>query len=182
MLTLFRLHTHILLIRLGFQRHILLCLLRCFVLHPGTLARDARVLTCHARLWQLLAVWRVLQYGLIAQLVRLLLALAMTIACRLTHRLILRVAIHSLPDLRPRMAVHWASRVMGLRRCDRGGRIGLWRIVDGGVRSLHSGGCGHRLWLFLTHCQSGGVWGLQGQLTSWIVRSSCTMLTTWARV
>ena len=84
---------------------------------------------------------------------RLLLALAMTIACGLTHRLVLRVPVHSLPNLRPGMAVHWASRVMGLRRCNRGGRIGLWRVVDGGVWALHSGGCGHRLWLFYTPCQ-----------------------------
>lgn len=182
MLSLLRLHSHILLVRFGFQWHILLCLLGCFVLHPGALARNAWVLTCDARLWQLLAVWRILQYWLIAQLMRLLLALAMTIACGLAHWLVLRVAVHSLAYLRPRMAIHWTSRVMGLGRGDRGGRIGLWRVVDGGVWALHSGGCGHRLWLFLTQCQTVVRDGAVGRLTSWIIRSSCTMLTSRARI
>lgn len=34
---------------------------------------------------------------------------------------------------------------MGLRRCDGGRRVGLGRVVDGGVWTLHGGGCSHRL-------------------------------------
>jgi hypothetical protein len=66
----------------------------------------------------------------------------------LVHGRIMGITIHRLRELRRLLAIQTSSMlVVRLRRGHGCWRVGLWRVVNGGIRRpLHVGGCCHRIW------------------------------------